>query len=183
MKKTMKKAVPIELTLSISAMIIAIASITVSIWEGYTMREHYHLSLSPRLDWVFSSANNQTGFVITNKGLGPAIVTSRHIYIDGEKIDESKMKFPYIIAQKLFDNKMLHSAHTLDIESVIDEGEDIVLYSIHNNNNELFHQWKEELRDRVVFEINYESLYGEKYNIKTGDYNIRPEVQAISDKP
>jgi len=30
----MNKAVPVELTLSISAMIIAVASITISIWEG-----------------------------------------------------------------------------------------------------------------------------------------------------
>ena len=165
----MKKAVPIELTLSISAMIIAIASITVSIWEGYTMREHYHLSLSPRLDWVFSSSPNDAGYVISNKGLGPAIVTSRHIYIDGEKIDESEMKFPYIIGSKLFEGKMLHTAHTLEPETVIDEGEDIILYAVHNTNAELFQQWKEEIRYRIVIEINYESLYGEKYNIKIDD--------------
>ena len=166
MKKTMKKAIPVELTLSISAMIIAIASIAVSVWEGYTMRQHYHLSISPKLDWSFSSTMNQAGFVIANKGLGPAIITSRHIYIDGENIDESQKKFPYIIAEALeLNNKMQFSSHTLSNKTVIDEGEDIYLFVLHKNNNELFQQKKDELQNRVVFEINYESLYGEKYNI------------------
>ena len=136
----MKKTIPVELTLSVSAMIIAIASIAISIWEGYTVRKHYHLSISPKLDWVFSSTPNEAGYVLSNKGLGPAMVTSRHIYIDGEKIDESKMKFPYIIAQKLFEGKMLHSSHTLGPETVIDEGEDIILYVVHNNNAEFGNQ-------------------------------------------
>jgi len=46
----MKKTLPVELTLSISAMIIAISSIVISLWEGITMRNHYHLSIQPRLD-------------------------------------------------------------------------------------------------------------------------------------
>ena len=166
MKNTKKKAIPVELTLSISAMIIAIASIAVSIWEGYTMRKHYHLSISPQLDYSFFSSYNEAGFIISNKGLGPAIITSRHVYLDGVKIDESQNKFPYIIAEALkLNTKMMFSSHTLGIETIIDEGEDITLFSVYKKNNELFQQMIDELRDRVKFEINYSSLYGEKYNI------------------
>ena len=62
----MKKALRVELTLSISAMIVAIASITISLWEGNTMRKHYHLSVMPRLNNSFavddSSSSNASAY-------------------------------------------------------------------------------------------------------------------------
>ena len=88
----MNKAVPVELTLSISAMIIAVASITISIWEGSTMRKHYHLSVMPRLNNSFtvndsSSTNNASAiFTINNNGLGPAVITNIDYFIDGKII-------------------------------------------------------------------------------------------------
>ena len=87
----MKKTLRVELTLSISAMIVAIASITISLWEGNTMRKHYHLSVMPRLNNSFSvddssSTNNATAyFNISNNGLGPAVVTSIEYFVDGKK--------------------------------------------------------------------------------------------------
>ena len=92
----MNKAVPVELTLSISAMIIAVASITISIWEGSSMRKHYHLSVMPRLNNSFSvddSSSTKNAFAIfsiSNNGLGPAVIISREYFVDGNKIDDSK---------------------------------------------------------------------------------------------
>ena len=101
--------------------------------------------------------------IINNKGLGSAIITSRNFYIDGKIIDESQKKFPEIIAEVL--NINVASSHTLDSSTLIDIGEDITLVSLHKQNYELFQQKKDELQNRVVFDINYESFYGEKYNI------------------
>ena len=86
----MNKALPVELTLSISAMIIAIASITISVWEGSIMRKHYHLSVMPRLNNSFevedSSVTNASAyFEIDNNGLGPGIIISRDYFVDGKK--------------------------------------------------------------------------------------------------
>ena len=107
----MNKALPVELTLSISAMIIAIASITISIWEGSTMRKHYHLSVMPRLNNSFtvndssSTINASAIFTITNNGLGPAVILSREYFVDGNKIDDSKNHFSVILDSTLnFDN-------------------------------------------------------------------------------
>ena len=73
-----------ESILSLSAMVIACASICISIWESSIMREHYHLSVRPRLDHTFTVSENNAGFLIRNKGLGPAMIKTPDYYIDGK---------------------------------------------------------------------------------------------------
>ena len=88
----MKKAIPVELTLSISAMIIAIASIAISIWEGIIMRNHYHLSIQPQLNYSFEASYNHNDthmayYEIKNNGLGPAVITDIKYFIDKKIVD------------------------------------------------------------------------------------------------
>ena len=131
----MNKALPVELTLSVSAMIIAIASITIAIWEGSTMRKHYHLSVMPRLNNNFSvddsssSSKANAYFEIRNNGLGPAVITSREYFVDGEKIDDSKNHFSVIILQALnFNNTAGSTFQSISKGLTIPAGDNLTVF-------------------------------------------------------
>ena len=167
----MKKSLPVELSLSISAMIIAIASITIAIWEGNTMRKHYHLSVMPRLNNSFavddsSSSNASAYFEIHNNGLGPAVIISREYFVDGKKIDDSKNHFSVIILQALnFDNTAGSTFQSISNGSTISAGENLNVFGLYFNNREAFYRQRFELHDRLSFIIKYESLYGEQFEV------------------
>ena len=167
----MKKALPVEITLSISAMIVAIASITISIWESSTMRKHYHLSVMPRLNNSFavddsSSTNASAYFNISNNGLGPAVIISREYFVDGEKIDDSKNHFSVITLQALnFDNTAGSSFQSISKGLTIPAGDNLKVFGLYFNTREAFYKQRFELHDRFSFIIKYESLYGELYEV------------------
>ena len=167
----MKKALPVEITLSISAMIVAIASITISIWESSTMRKHYHLSVMPHLNNSFavedsSSTNAFAYFNISNNGLGPAVIISREYYVDGKKIDDSKNHFSLIILQALnFDNTAGSTFQSISKGSTIPAEDNLRVFGLYFNNREAFYRQRMKLHDRFSFIIKYESLYGEQYEV------------------
>ena len=168
----MKKTIPVELTLSISAMIIAIASISISIWEGSTMRKHYHLSVMPRLNNTFSvddssSTNSASAFFsINNNGLGPAVIISRDYFVDGNKIDDSKNHFSVKILEALnFDNTGGASYQSISKGLIIPAGENLKVFGLYFSNRDSFYRQRMKLHDRLSFIIKYESLYGEQYEV------------------
>ena len=168
----MKKALPVELTLSISAMIVAIASITISVWEGSTMRKHYHLSVMPRLNNFFtvddsSSANNASAiFTINNNGLGPSVITSRDYFVDGNKIDDSKNHFSVILSDLLnFNNTAGNTFSTIKKGTTISVGDNLRVFGMYFSNRKSFYRQRMELHDRLSYIIKYESLYGEQFEV------------------
>ena len=168
----MNKALPVELTLSISAMIIAIASITISIWEGSIMRKHYHLAVMPHLNDAFtvddsSSTKNASAFFnIKNNGLGPAVILSREYFVDGNKIDDSKNHFSVKILEALnFDNTAGTSFQSISKDLTISAGDNLRVFGLYFSNRESFYRQRMKLHDRLSFIIKYESLYGDLYEV------------------
>ena len=168
----MNKALPVELTLSISAMIIAIASITISIWEGSIMRTHYHLAVMPHLNDAFtvddsSSTKNASAFFnIKNNGLGPAVILSREYFVDGNKIDDSKNHFSVKILEALnFDNTAGTSFQSISKDLTISAGDNLRVFGLYFSNRESFYRQRMKLHDRLSFIIKYESLYGEQFEV------------------
>ena len=119
-----------EAILSISAIIIAIVSIFISIWEGSLMREHYHLSVVPRLEYSYSIHNKTVGFVLKNKGLGPAIITSVDYYMDEKILDQTKNHFSILILNAL-DMKIPTTFDSIGKQKTIEAGEEIDLFILH----------------------------------------------------
>jgi hypothetical protein len=76
--------------ISFSAMAVALASIVISIWQGIETRQHYRLSVRPRLEIIYQVNDQGFGFVLVNNGLGPALITSRTIYIDDKPMQERR---------------------------------------------------------------------------------------------
>ena len=176
----MKKTIPVELTLSVSAMIIAIASITISIWEGNSMRKHYHLSVMPHLNNTFSvddsSSTNKAfaSFDIANNGLGPAVILSREYFVDGNKIDDTKNHFSVKILEALnFDNTAGTSFQSISKDLTIPAGDNLKVFGLYFSNRESFYRQRMELQDRLSYIIKYESLYGKQYEVSHNMDNIK----------
>ena len=153
-------------------MIIAIASIAISIWEGSAMRKHYHLSVMPRLNNSFtvndSSSNNNASaiFTISNNGLGPAVILSREYYVDGNKIDDSKNHFSVIIDSTLnFDNTAGTTFSSIPKGTTIPSGDNLTVFGLFFSNRESFYRQRMKLNNRLSYIIKYESLYGEQYEV------------------
>ena len=75
--------------LSISAIIIAVVSILVSVWEGTETRKHNRLSVQSKLEISFKANVNNFGYSLVNSGLGPAIIYDKKTFVDGKEIDYS----------------------------------------------------------------------------------------------
>ena len=170
----MKKTLPVELTLSISAMIIAISSIAISIWEGITMRNHYHLSIQPRLDYFFDIEgfpdDDKTNFStavykVKNNGLGPAVITNIEYFIDEKKIDTGSDENKDIIFDELFnfDNIAGRGYSTLLIGQTIPMNETLTIYEYAFMTKEAFKRQSMEFYNRFSFIIKYKSLYDEHF--------------------
>ena len=71
-----------DIVVSFSAMAIALASIIISIWQGIEMRRHNRLSVRPRLEIVYRVDDQWFGYILINNGLGPAVISSKTIFVD-----------------------------------------------------------------------------------------------------
>ena len=84
------KKINLEITMSISAMIIAVASIFISIWFGNIERKHFRLSVKPTIMIEQGFYEDQNPKVkLINRGLGPATILESKLYFDGKLLSKS----------------------------------------------------------------------------------------------
>jgi len=67
------------------ATIVAIAALSTSIWQAHLSAKHNRLSVRPllRASTDFGAAFEVPGLFLKNQGVGPAIISSAHLYLDG----------------------------------------------------------------------------------------------------
>lgn len=72
---------------SLIAIIIAIVALGISIWQGFEQRQHNRLSVKPLLNFEVIAHNQTKSIMLSNDGLGPAIIKGFYINLDGDIID------------------------------------------------------------------------------------------------
>src|SRR5664279_1539157 len=65
------------------AIIVAICSLGMTIYEARAAREHDRISVWPRIYQTVSDSANRYVRTVTNVGLGPAIIRSFEVQVDG----------------------------------------------------------------------------------------------------
>lgn len=93
--------------------VVAIVSCFATIYQGYLMREHNRLSVSPRLKLIpYLSYKNQNGIYLTNSGLGPAIITKITVRTDGKIYDNFDTNiWPNVITALNLDSSCFMNAY------------------------------------------------------------------------
>jgi hypothetical protein len=144
--------------IAISATVIAVASLAVSIYQVRATRQHNRHMLRPLLQLRSVFVPGQTaGLKVVNSGLGPAIVTGTRVWLDGQALGpwnkETSRQVrenmdPRPRAATLFDGMGVPSGHFhfllgVDAYSTTEHGE-----------------FRRLVEQRVDVEIRYDSLYG-----------------------
>ncbi len=82
--------------------LVAVAAIGLSVWEGRENRLHNRLSVLPRLERVQSIVRDgledstyTVTYALENSGLGPAVLQKVLVFEDGEKVFESSKSEDY----------------------------------------------------------------------------------------
>lgn len=78
--------------MSVSASVVALAALGVSVWQGMETRRHNRRSVRPHLTYYtfFDGVKAFSGIELSNNGVGPAIIDSFALFVDGERITERR---------------------------------------------------------------------------------------------
>jgi hypothetical protein len=158
----MKQIFSSEKIISISAIIIALASIFIAVWEGIEIRNHNRLSVRPKIEIFFSPNSDQTemSWVLINNGIGPGIITSSKIFIDDNEFHINNGSIFNELIEKLeIENASISKISSLNPGLSIKSGINKTIVGIQLETPKNF--W--EIHNRIKFEIDYESMYGESF--------------------
>lgn len=155
-----------EMILSVSAIIIALASICISLWEGIMLRNHYRLSVRPNLEIVFNGGYQSFGYNVVNSGLGPAIITKMVISVDNQKIDHSSLMGLKNLAEKLDLAERNFSHDAIDSGVTLSAGENKVLFGCKFIDTDNREELLTKIYSRITIELVYSSMYKEQFKCK-----------------
>lgn len=151
--------------IALCAVVIAVLSFFVTIWESYTSRSHNRLMVKPHLYIDLNVVSTEPiRLVLKNNGLGPALIKSLRMFVEGKEISSSGEKL-YNEAMKFigldeysFHFFLLTSDHAFSV------GDEIDLFVFDNNelDEEDILVIKKNL-DKLNIVIKYESIYGVTY--------------------
>ncbi len=157
-RKKSKRKISTGVVIGLIAIGINIITVSVYIYQTNIMREQQHASVWPYLEWR-SIYNQNDGFMlqVRNNGVGPALITSSKMRINGEDflaIDSLLIEmlgttsFPYLKGE--INNRVLPAGQSINLIKSEDPKWSELLFG-----NLRSHQFE--------LEINYESIYGDKW--------------------
>lgn len=144
-------------------------------YQAWIARHHNRLSVRPHLVWHIHRRNAPSGagviYSVRNLGLGPAVVTDRYFTKDeirfvpsGQSVDEVPDFLKYVINGKF--NYDLKIYGLPGKNSAIPSQEEVVIADIVLPEHSLDQLADlEEVVGQIAFHIDYESLYGERFNL------------------
>ncbi|WP_155057982.1 hypothetical protein [Streptomyces blattellae] len=156
------------------AVVIAVASLAVSVYETRATRQHNRYSVRPILQLQRRMSKGQkAGIKLMNSGLGPAVVLSTTLTVDGQVIGawnkagadrarDGLVVWPYAVTFS-------------ETQSIATGYEDFLL-SVDPYEPEAHAEFVDLITRRLHLEIRYESLYGgENYHV-----TLRPRIERAS---
>lgn len=158
-----------ELAVSLAAAVTAIAALAVSIWQGVETRRHNRLSVVPHLTYyvTFATMDQNVGIKLSNNGIGPAVVTTFAIYVDGEQMNDIGAGGWHSAIEKLGLDESWVTFHWLDPNGAIRVGETVWLLAIspEDQNEDRVHMLENAI-PRLRIHIDYKSIYGDWFAVE-----------------
>jgi hypothetical protein len=84
------RKINIEILLGVSAVVLSLAALFVSIFQTKIAREQQHASVWPYLQTSFSTGDNGYRWVLENRGTGPAIIKKVECSFDSTTYDSPR---------------------------------------------------------------------------------------------
>jgi len=181
MVKKPKPAIKSETIVAYSAILIAVVTAIVAIYEAKINRKYQSISIWPHIIHTTNTsfgAASKFEVVLENKGLGPAVIKNYSISVDGKPVSSWQQAF-FILTDGNFDfydalNKTKASQSTIFFDHTVLPDEEINLASIYDP--EVAPQLAKAVT-RITLETCYCSLYGECWKVTGFD---KPAVEMDS---
>jgi hypothetical protein len=166
--------------IAVCAVVIAGASLVVSVSEARATRKHNRYSVRPILKLTTSfPEGKKAGLILSNSGLGPAAVTTSSLSLDGESLRE----FDEPTVNRVRDHLSIRpSAVTLGRQTFLHTNYDRFLLSVDPYDPKKHQEFLKLIRHRLRVEIRYDSLYGgEQFRAVHGypDPPVLPDTRRI----
>jgi hypothetical protein len=152
----------------ISSAVIALCALALTVCQAWTTRRHNRLSVKPHLDtWSDSDeVNNNYTVKLLNNGIGPAVIKSFEIQVDGQPVVGEGVE-PVKKTLKILFPEYQYDSH----QSYVAPGYVMAAKEAHDLASVTFRGQKvprpEEVRNAIKkarLLIHYESFYGDKYH-------------------
>ncbi|MCW3480370.1 hypothetical protein OL229_12530 [Neisseriaceae bacterium JH1-16] len=153
--------------IAILATIIATLSMVSTIWQVVTTRKHNKLSVRPHIDFTVNKFfDRPVSIAIANDGLGPGIINSFSIILDGQEYLVTDGTIPPLVLEELNKTVLKSSLNIFSSNTPVAVGKELKFISFDNScNNAALHNEAIIFIDRLGFTINYRSMYGEKFKV------------------
>lgn len=144
---------------AVCAIIIAVLSLATSVREARATREHNRKSVRPALQLVRFKTHGDSwcGLLLTNAGLGPAVIVNTSVQLDGKAIGNwDREQFDLLAGS----SKSIPNFRSLLNNAVVPAGGEsrlIFIGSFRKGRDDWF--W-DLINNRIDLEIKYESIYG-----------------------
>ncbi|MFI0906070.1 hypothetical protein ACH4TE_21435 [Streptomyces sioyaensis] len=154
-----------ETVVAVCAVVIAVASLAVSVYEARAARQHNRHSVRPllQLHRGRDPRGAKRGIRLTNTGLGPAVIVSTTLTLDGEVIGA----WNRVGANRVRDGLAVRpNVVTFSETETIATGYEEFLLSVDSYEPQAHAEFVDLITRRLCLEIHYESLYGgENYHV------------------
>lgn len=147
------------------ATILSIVAIIIALDEIMQTRIHNRLSVRPRLSLGFNGrTDTDISVELKNTGIGPAVVLKMDLYVD-DKLQPSSTAFNFFHVLEFVNIQDPHAIEHIDLKEVISIGDSLDLITVKRNMDEEFHHLNLIKLARIRILINYESFYGEQFQL------------------
>ena len=152
--------------IAISATVIAVASLVVSVYEARAARRHNRYAVRPLLGLTTAfPVGGTAGLRLRNSGLGPAKITGTKVTLDGAPAGDLSRASVDKLREDL---RVRPHAVTLGGQPFLDTDYDQFLLSVHSYDSAEHREFRKLIEDRLQIEIRYSSLYGERFTAGHG---------------
>lgn len=126
------------------------------------------MSVKPLLTYETLTSRTDRGFGIylLNNGVGPAIVKNFKVFVDGNEIVAEPDKNWPEAAKRLNINFSFVQLHWINIDTPVAKGERYPLLIVDEGINEEMEQIFKDALLKINIEVQYESVYGQKYVLR-----------------
>ncbi|EJI87042.1 MAG: hypothetical protein PHE38_07785 [Alishewanella agri] len=164
MSEPIKRTVNWEKYTALSSMLVAVLALAISIWQSYNIQQHNKLSLRPYLEAEFNTTlEDGWELYINNQGLGPAQVTDVKYIVDGT-IYRDRDAFLIALGE---DPDCYVMGNVGRFYKVSDRQ---IVFSTLNNTCRKTEAELMALLSRMQMILDYQSLYGETYQLVIGQH-------------
>lgn len=151
-----------------AALVVAVLAMVATFWQAHVARSYGRISVRPHLDW---GTNRFPGKPIVlyflNSGLGPAIIDSLTLTLDGKSFPIEGMDLPTEIRDEVMSIAGHAEWNLFSKGTPIANGAQINLFCFENQSLGLLpHNQAIALLDRIGVEIHYSSMYNEKFVLR-----------------